>query len=473
MSAPNYFEAVDYRQLAADYPLGEGFVRRYATMSRDELRAIQEERFIRCVRRAWQIPFYRRLWSERGIEEGDIRGLDDLPRLPSYSKADLMRSVAEHPPFGDFHGMGTFVASSGAAGGGRPPVVFHTTSGTTGMPQPLFFGPKTREVQNILFTRAVQIHGLRDDDVVHSVYGFGAVNAGHYAREAITHFTGALMITAGTGAETRSVQQIALMHNFGATVLMGFADYIRKLADVAREQGLEPGHDILIRQIATGLGGESREFISRTWGGAEVFDLYGVGDTGIITAEGRDQDGMYIWEDAHVVEIIDPDTLEPVPDGEEGNICVTCLFKDDIFPNIRFNTNDRSAIVPEPADSGWTLRRIRGFLGRSDGMVKLRGTNVYPTAVGELIKVDPDSNGEFLCVVERRGQRDEMSVLIESPAGPERRGEVAERFKAMLRQRVGVELQVRLVEPGALADRTEVERRQKPIRLEDKRPKSG
>lgn len=467
MSFPNYFESVDWRRLVEDYPLGDGFVRRYATIGRDELRAIQEERFMRCVARAWQIPFYRRLWSERGIEEGDIRGLDDLPRLPAYSKADLMRSVAEHPPFGDFHGMDSFGDSVDA----RPPVVFHTTSGTTGMPQPLFFGPKTREVQNILFARAVQIQGLRAGDIAHSVYGFGAVNAGHYAREAITHFTNALMITAGTGAETRSVQQVSLMRNFGATVLMGFADYIRKLADVAREQGIEPGRDIPLRQIATGLGGESREFISSTWGGAEVFDLYGVGDTGIITAEGRDQDGMYIWEDAHVVEIIDPDSLTPVPDGEEGNICVTCLFKDDIFPNIRFNTNDRSAIVPEPAASGWTLRRVRGFLGRSDGMIKLRGTNVYPTAVGELIKVDPDSNGEFLCVVERLGQRDEMSVLIESSAVPDRRAGIADRFKAMLRQRIGVELQVQLVEPGALAERTEVERRQKPIRLEDKRPK--
>ncbi len=467
MSVANYFEAVDYRRLVEDYPLGAEFVRRYATIGRDELRAIQEARFMRCVERAWQIPFYRRLWSAHGIEEGDIRGLDDLTKLPTYSKADLMRSVAEHPPFGDYHGMDSFAGP----GGGRAPVIFHTTSGTTGMPQPLFFGPKSREVQNILFTRAVQIHGLRDDDVVHSVYGFGAVNAGHYAREAITHFTGALMITAGTGAETRSVQQVALMRNFGATVLMGFADYVRKLADVAREQGIEPGRDIPLRQIATGLGGESREFISRTWGGAEVFDLYGVGDTGIVTSEGRDQDGMYIWEDAHIVEIVDPDTLEPVPDGEEGNICVTCLFKDDIFPNIRFNTNDRSAIVPEPAASGWTLRRIRGFLGRSDGMVKLRGTNVYPTAVGELIKVDPDSNGEFLCVVERRGQRDEMTVLVETPVPPDRRGEVAERFKAMLRQRIGVELQVVMVEPGDLAERTEIERRQKPIRLEDKRPK--
>lgn len=246
MSFPNFFEAVDYQQLVADYPLGDGFAKRYARIDRDALRDIQEERFMNAVRRAWLTPFYRRLWTAAGAEEGDIRGLDDLSKLPTYSKADLMRSVSEYPPFGDYHGMETFAPTEAE----RPPVFFHTTSGTTGMPQPLFFGPKSREVQNILLARAMQIQGLQVGDVVHSVYGFGAVNAGHYVREAITHFTNALMITAGTGAETRSVQQVNLMANFGATVLMGFADYIRKLADVARENGIEPGRDIPMRQIA-------------------------------------------------------------------------------------------------------------------------------------------------------------------------------------------------------------------------------
>ena len=148
-----------------------------------------------------------------------------------------MQSVRDFPPFGDFHGMETF----GDGANPRPPVILQTTSGTTGQPQPLFFGPRSREIQNLLYVRALLLQGLRHDDIVHSLYGFGTVNAGHYTREAITHFTGALLLTASTGTVTPSRQQISMMKHFGATVLIGFADYIRKLAEVAREEGLEPG----------------------------------------------------------------------------------------------------------------------------------------------------------------------------------------------------------------------------------------
>ena len=123
-----------------------------------------------------------------GIEPGDIRSLDDITRLPPYEKSDIMASVEAHPPLGDFHGIET------APRRGRPTVVLHTTSGTTGRPQPLLFGPRTREMQNLLLARAYLFQGLRDDDVVHSVYGHGLVNGGHYIRETVLHFTrGALL----------------------------------------------------------------------------------------------------------------------------------------------------------------------------------------------------------------------------------------------------------------------------------------
>jgi phenylacetate-CoA ligase len=318
--------------------------------------------------------------------------------------------------------------------------------------------------------RALLLQGLRDTDVVHSLYGFGTVNAGHYIREAITHFTGALLVTASTGSVTPSRQQVSMMKHFGATVLVGFADYIRKLAEVARAEGMEPGKDIPIRLICSSIGGESRDFISGAWGGARVFDIYGVGDTGIISAEAPELDGLYIWEDAHIVELVDPETLAPVPEGRVGNICVTSLFKDDIFPNIRFNTNDLSALATDESRSGWTLRRMRGFLGRSDGMVKLRGINVYPTAVGEILRREPGTNGEFLCEVQRVGQRDEMTVFIEVTAPREQRTNLAERLEQILRDKIGVGMNIDLVDPGVLADRTGLEARQKAIRLIDARP---
>ena len=130
-----------------------------AKVSRDEKRARQEVLFRRVLDRAWRMQFYQRLWGRKGIARGDIRGLDDLPKLPMFDKADIVESVRLAPPFGDFPGLDSYDA------GQRPPVIFHTTSGTTGKPQPLFFGPKTREVQNLLLGRLYRLQGLRPEEI--------------------------------------------------------------------------------------------------------------------------------------------------------------------------------------------------------------------------------------------------------------------------------------------------------------------
>ena len=271
----SYFDQADPAALARDFPLGDDFLERFRSLSRDELRARQETQFASAVARAWKTGFYKRLWGEKGIEPGDIRGLDDLTKLPVFDKADLMASIEQHPPYGDFSGADP-----------ETRVIVHTTSGTTGRPQTLLFGPKSREIQNLLLARVYRFQGLTDADVVHSVYGFGMINGGHYVREALLHWTNALMLPAGTGAETRSAQQVALMRDFGVTAVVGFADFIRRLADVAREQGIELGRDIPVRLISGHLGREDRDALSAAWGGAAVYDWYGVGDTGIIAAEG-------------------------------------------------------------------------------------------------------------------------------------------------------------------------------------------
>ena len=463
--ALTYFDAVPHGQMLRDYPIGPAFLRRFRTISRDELRHLQNERFLSVVRRGWEIPFYRRLWSARGIERGDIRSLDDLPRLPTYEKSDIMASVENKPPLGDFHGI------ESARPEVKPTVVLHTTSGTTGRPQPLLFGPKTREMQNLLLARAYLLQGLRDDDVVHSVYGHGLVNGGHYIREAILHFTGAFFLSAGTGVETRSRTQVELMRDFGATVLVGFVDYIRHLADVARDMGILPGRELKIRLISGGFAREPRELIAQAWGGAETADWYGIADTGVQSAEGPDHSGCYIWEDAHLMEIIDPENHAVLPDGQVGNICTTVLFKDDIYPCIRFNTNDLSSIDPKlDSPLGLKLRRMTGFRGRSDNMVKLRGINVYPIALGGILQAQPETTGEFICRVDRDGARDEMTVQVEVRAPADVRGALAASYRELLRRKVGVDIQVELVDPGATAPLTEIERRQKPIRLIDNRP---
>lgn len=461
-----YFDAVPHRELLREYPIGPVFLERFRALSRDELRHQQNARFLRVLARGWEIPFYRHRWSARGLEPGDIRSLDDIARLPTYEKSDIMASVEAHPPLGDFHGI------ESARPEVRPTVVLHTTSGTTGRPQPLLFGPRTREMQNLLLARAYLLQGVRDDDVVHSVYGHGLVNGGHYIRETVLHFTGALFLSAGTGVETRSRTQVELMRDFGVTVIVGFIDYVRHLAEVAREMGLVPGRDLRVRMISGGFGREPRDVIARAWGGAETFDWYGIADTGVEAAEGPDHTGCYVWEDAHFMEVIDPDTHVPLPDGHEGNICTTTLFKDDISPCIRFNTNDLTSIVPGlDSPLGLRLRRMTGFHGRSDNMVKLRGINVYPIGLGGILQAEPETTGEFVCRVDRLGTRDEMTVLVEVRVGAPERRALAERWGELLRRKLGVEVRVECVDPGATAPLTEVERRQKPLRLIDNRPK--
>jgi phenylacetate-CoA ligase len=464
MPQPLYFDTFNWQDLKRDYPIGEAFTKRYTGMSRDELFAIQDVQFKRCMARGWKIPFYQRLWGTKGIEAGDIKGLTDIVKLPSFSKTELMESVEMFPPLGDYHGLGSYDDAT------RPPMILHTTSGTTGRPQPLVFGPRGREIQNLLLGRAYSFQGIGDGDTVHSVYGHGLINGGHYVREAVLHYTRAVFLSAGTGVETRSLQQVQIMRDFGVTAVVGFADYIKKLAEVAHESGIVPGRDIPVKRISGHLGRESREALSASWGDCEVFDWYGVGDTGCIAAEGPDHDGLYVMEDAQYVEIGDVDTDMPVADGENGNLIVTCLYKDDIYPCIRFNTKDVSAVKVGASAINLGFKRIEGFLGRSDNMIKLRGINIYPQGLAPVLEQNACYAGEYLCVAERSADgRDELTVCVEVKAGFAADASLVRAFEELLKQRFGVQMQVRLEAVGALAPLTGLETRQKPIRLIDKR----
>lgn len=455
MTFPTYFEAFDAKQMLEDYPVGDAFTARYTAMSRDELHALQNRRFLKLMKRGWEIPFYQRLWGAKGIEAGDIRSLEDITSLPVYDKSDLMASIADHPPYGDFGGVGTSPD--------RAPVIFHTTSGTTGRPQALLFGPKGREITNLLVGRMYRWQGVSPSDVVQSVYGHGMINGGHYIREAVTHFTNSIFLSAGTGIETRSVNQVGLMADFNVSVLVGFIDYIRKLAETAEAEGLLDR--INIKMICGHLGTEDRASVEKAWGGAKAYDWYGVGDTGSIAGEGPERDGLYVWEDAQYLELLDVDSGVPVGLGDTGDMVVTCLFKDDIAPCIRFNTHDITHELSGANQTGMVFKRIAGFKGRSDNMVKLRGINVFPHAIGALIENRPDLTGEFVCHVSRDAAgRDDMRVTLESRGGTDH-GQIA----GLLRQGLGVEVSVVLVGVGETAAATQIDVRQKPIRLIDER----
>ena len=468
MSFPTYFESFDYAQMRRDFPLGDDFAN-FARGSRDSIRAHQEKLFLRCVARAWEIPFYQRLWRSRGLEPDDIRTLADIVKLPVWGKSELMRSLAEHPPYGDYHGWDSVAIEK------RPVTVLHTTSGTTGRPQVVLFSPKAREVQALLVARVWRMQGLRSDDVIHSVYGHGMINGGHFVREAALHYTNSLFLSAGTGKETRSITQIEMMRDLRVTVIVGFVDYIRQLAETARSMGLEPGRDLPIRAIFGHVGRESRAALERAWGGAQVFDWYGVADPGPIAAEATDRDGMYVMEDAQYLELVDETDGNVIETTDRpGDMVVTSLYRDDIYPLIRFNTHDLSAWKAGHSALGWSLQRTVGVLGRSDNMVKLRGINVYPLALAAILNDRPEFAGEYFCRATRDAAgRDELTVVIEVRDDGAKNSALAEAFAALLTRRVGVELRVVLVAPGATAGSTQIDSRQKPVRLIDERPKVG
>ena len=237
---------------------------------------------------------------------------------------------------------------------------------------------------------------------------------------------------------------------------------MRRLAEIAAEQGLQPGREIPIRLISGHFGADGAAEIEALWG-APVFDWYGVGDTGCIAGQGPDRDGLHILEDAQFVELLDPETLAHVADGEEGDLVCTCLYKDDVFPIIRFQTHDVTRLVPGPNPLGLPFRRMAGLLGRSDSMVKLRGINVYPHGIAAVLAARFEQmKGEYVCLVRDRDGRTEMEIVVETSDHPDG---LAETMAAILKERIGVQIEVRLAAPGETAAMTGLETRQKPRRL--------
>ena len=451
MSSP-YFDSFDYKRLSEEYPTGVNFISKYSGMSRQQLEDIQQQRFKEVLECAWDTPFYRSLWLASGVAKSDVNDLSDIHKLPIIEKSMILADIEAHPPFGSLPSR---------LENPSPQRILQTTSGTTGNPQPVLWGPWGREVQNALLGRTYTWLGVNSNDVMHSVYGHGLVNGGHYIREAATRYTQALMLTAGTGIETRSERQVAVMSQFGVSVLVGFADYLLKLAQVASDQNLLPGRDIPVRMIIGHVLEGGREALENAWGGAKVFNWYGVADTGIVATEGPERDGMHVWEDANFLEIINSED----PTSTMGDMVVTSLGKSDLAPLIRFNTHDLTSLHTS-GSSDFPFQKIVGLLGRSDNMVKLKGINVYPTAIGGMLQEIVSFTGEYVCRVETLDGVEKFTVVVELAKSAQ---ESQDFVKQLLAQKLGVTVDVELVAPGQTAEVTGLNTRQKPARLLDLR----
>jgi phenylacetate-CoA ligase len=460
---PRYHEAIDLDALCQEFPPAPEFFDTVWRLSEDELRARQEAAFRRQIARAWEVPFYRHRWAAAGLEPGDVTGLDHLPRIPTFSVHDMRESLAREPLWPDYMGVDPEADEP-------IPLVFQTSGGTTGLPRPMMFAPRDREVMNIVSGRRLWMQGVRPFDRVQVMLSLGLPNGGLLMREGIQKYTGAVPIMTGAGSQTPTRRQIELMRAWRSTHLIGFPAYLRHVALVARdEMGFDP-REFGMKGLISHLGVEDRGALEALWG-APAFDTYGMNEFGSVACDCEQRNGMHVFEDCFAVEVLrtEPDgTRREAAPGEQGSVVVTTLFK-HIAPMIRFDTNDISAFMQGRCACGSTHRRLDGIRGRADGMVKLRGTNVFPEAVGALVAADPRASGEFLCVVES-GER--MTVRAETrDAGVDDAAFTAD-LRKRFKEALSVTLEVEAVPRGSLAPLTGLDSTSKIRRLLDMRKPS-
>ena len=463
MHIPRYYEALDFPALWREFPPANEFLETTAKLSRDALRALQEERFLAQMRRAWMIPFYQRHWGDAGMQPGDITGLESLSSIPTFSVHNLRDALARNPPWGDFMGIDPLVDAP-------IPLVLQTSGGTTGLPRPMLYSPRDREVMNIMTGRRLHMQGVRPYDLVQVMLSLGLSNGGFLAREGIWKYTGAVPVMTGSGAQTPTRRQIEIMQAWKINQLIGFPAYLRHIGLLLRDEMKIDPRTLGIKGLIVHLGLDSRKELEELWG-APVYDTYGTNECGSLAADCGHRTGMHVFEDAFILEMVDVDTLAPKQPGERGVMLQTTLFK-HFAPLIRFNSNDISAFAPGACPCGSTHQRILKIYGRSDNMVKLRGTNVFPEAIGALVIEHSRTNGEYLCIVERDASgREDMTVMVEAENPDGVANAVALDLAGRFKEALGVKLVVQVVAPGALDPLTGLSSASKVRRLIDKRNK--
>jgi phenylacetate-CoA ligase len=469
-SLPNYYLTTDFASLFERHPLPDDYEREMFRWSPSRMRDPQEKLFREVMAVGWRNQFYARRWKDAGLEPGDIATLDDLSKLPIVTVHDFKDAIEENPPFGLHQGVTPGLASN-------EPLKLQSSGGTTGRPRPTFFGPVEWEVQAIQTARALYIQGARPGDVMQIPVTLSMANLGWCYFQACFYYLGVVPITTGSGVVTPSHRQIELAQAWGSNILGCFPEYLVHLARVAEEEvGVDP-RSLGMKQINTFLGPDSsgnlRQQLEDAWG-CDVYDNYGTHEIGLTSFECPAKDGLHFHEDTVFVEVADVDSGDVLPSGEVGNLVATSLHRTHP-PLIRYNLMDLVRLLPPgKCQCGSESRRMGQFLGRSDDMVKLRGTNIYPMACLNAVQSDVRTTGQWLCVMDRGGtgaeQRDEMTVRVEranaSVDSASLRTDLEKRLKDDLSVRVAVEI----VDPGELADLTNFGKEGKVRRLLDRRP---
>ncbi|MGH3191728.1 MAG: phenylacetate--CoA ligase PaaK [Streptosporangiaceae bacterium] len=404
------------------------------TASRDELAALQLQRMGWTLRHAYDnVPFYRTAFAERGVHPEDCRELADLARFPFTTKQDLRDTY----PFGMFAVPREQIAR------------IHASSGTTGKPIVAGYTQADIGTWATVVARSLRASGARPGDRVHVAYGYGLFTGGlgaHYGAERL----GCTVIPVSGGMTERQVQLIV---DLQPDVIMVTPSYMLVIADEMQRQGVDPR----ATSLEVGVFGAEpwtqdlrKEIEDRL--DMHAVDIYGLSEVmgpGVANECVETKDGLHVWEDHFYPEVIDPLTGDLLPDGERGELVFTSLTK-QAMPVIRYRTRDLTRLLPGTAR---TMRRIEKVTGRSDDMIILRGVNLFPSHIEELILSVPGLAPHFQCVLTRPGRLDEMTVRVEArpeAASIASRAHLQAELKRHIKNRIGVTVAVDVLEPTAL-----------------------
>ncbi|MDQ5987849.1 MAG: Phenylacetate-coenzyme A ligase [Syntrophus sp. SKADARSKE-3] len=407
------------------------------TIQRKDLEALQFGRLQKTLYQAATSIFYKKRFAELGIKPGSIKSLSDLSKIPLTTKDDLRESW----PYG-------LLASS------KDDLVrMHSSSGTTGRATVIFHTQRDLDAWTNLLARCMYMTGMRKSDIFQNMMTYGLFTGGlgfHYGAEKI----GALIIPAGSG---NSKRQIQLMHDFETTVIHIIPSYALHLSTVFEEIHEDPkGTSVKIAFVGAEPHSEKmRQKIEEIYG-FKAYNSYGLSEMNGpgVAFECPCQNGLHIWEDNFIVEILDPKTLEPVPDGEEGELVMTTLMREGM-PILRYRTKDLTRILPEPCPCGRTHRRIQRITGRTDDMLILKGVNIFPIQIEKKLMEISGVGKNFLIILDREGYNDLMTVKVEVERlvfdGELRHLEQLRRqIVEALKSDILITPKVDLVEPGSL-----------------------
>jgi phenylacetate-CoA ligase len=403
-------------------------------MSVDELRALQLTRLQQTLHRAYEnVPHYRRAFDAAGVHPGDCRDLADLAKFPTTSKADLR----ENYPFGMFAVPQDQVRR------------IHASSGTTGQPTVVGYTAGDIDTWAGLMARSLRAAGARPGHKVHNAYGYGLFTGGlgaHYGIERL----GATAIPISGGMTPRQVQ---LINDFRPEIIMVTPSYMLTIVDEFEKQGLDPA----ACSLQVGVFGaepwtEQMRVEIEDRMDMHAVDIYGLSEVmgpGVSQECVESKDGLHIWEDHFYPEVVDPLDAVPLRDGEEGELLFTSLTK-EALPIIRYRTRDLTRLLPGSARPG--MRRMQKITGRSDDMIILRGVNVFPTQIEEIVLRTAGLSPHFQLVLSTEGRMDALTVRVEArPDAPsDRRGSAATELVEAVKQRVGVSVGCEVVDPETL-----------------------